>query len=569
MNRLTRHRDIESLRTAAAWPGADRATIVTLAARFVAAGQDAEGHRYFQRLAETSGQLTPRALAAFFQARAGIDIETALATLDEAAAADLGLPQYLRGLALASLPPDTLDAGRATQAVADLEFVLAVRDQFPPLLIRGVYWGLAAAYQALGQQDKAKDYAERSGVPAGSPRLLFGTDWGNAAEGFRMTAPALVSPAPGVAVAQGYDFADFAFITTGAGVMAIDAGTAEHRVRAALADAGLPDGTPITHVILTHAHFDHVGGIGALLGPDTTVVAQAGFPAEQEEQRRNHLPFRNFIGETGGGGKLVTPHQLIAAPTALTVGGTELVLYPVTGGETTDALMVYLPASGLLFIGDVMMPYLGAPFFAEGSADGLLEVIGFIGDLAPRALIHGHPALTDLYTVDTLEGLRIALGELRDHVLDAIGSGRTLPAILDAAYLPESLREHPQAVLPYLVMRDNFAARLYHQRTGYWEPDGRGLEPVPAAARAAALDLLGGGGEEPFTRAAGELIGQGDHALALELIEPGLLRYPSSSALARLRLDALRGLAELHQQLDPFRFIVYAELAGIEIGPVR
>jgi hypothetical protein len=25
----------------------------------------------------------------------------------------------------------------------------------------------------------------------------------------------------------------------------------------------------------------------------------------------------------------------------------------------------------------------------------------------------------------------------------------------------------------------------------------------------------------------------------------------------------------LHQQLDPFRFIVYAELAGLEIGLVR
>jgi hypothetical protein len=70
-------------------------------------------------------------------------------------------------------------------------------------------------------------------------------------------------------------------------------------------------------------------------------------------------------------------------------------------------------------------------------------------------------------------------------------------------------------------------------------------------------------------RAAVVLTGQGDHALALEIIEPGLLRYPASAALARLRQDALRGLAELHQQLDPFRFIVYAELAGLEIGPVR
>jgi hypothetical protein len=76
------------------------------------------------------------------------------------------------------------------------------------------------------------------------------------------------------------------------------------------------------------------------------------------------------------------------------------------------------------------------------------------------------------------------------------------------------------------------------------------------------------GGEEPFVRAAGALTGQGDPALALEIIELGLLRYPSSAALARLRQEALHGLAELHQQLDPFRFIVYAELADIQTGPV-
>ena len=163
----------------------------------------------------------------------------------------------------------------------------------------------------LGQDDKAAEATERSGRPGGA-RLLFGTDWANAADGLRMTTPTLLRPEPGVLVAQGYDFGDFAFITTAEGVIAIDAGTAEHRRpgrgRRRRASRG---GTKITHVILTHAHFDHVGGIGALLGPDTTVIAQAGFPAEQDRQRGNHLPFRNFTGETGTGGPPVTPDQLI------------------------------------------------------------------------------------------------------------------------------------------------------------------------------------------------------------------------------------------------------------------
>jgi glyoxylase-like metal-dependent hydrolase (beta-lactamase superfamily II) len=62
------------------------------------------------------------------------------------------------------------------------------------------------------------------------------------------------------------------------------------------------------------------------------------------------------------------------------------VLIPVRGGETSDALMVYLPASGVLFAGDVLMPYLGVPFFAEGSPEGLLDTLRYIRELAPRQL---------------------------------------------------------------------------------------------------------------------------------------------------------------------------------------
>src|ERR1700685_3311516 len=119
---ITRHRDIESLKTAARWPGADRHTTVVLAPRLAAARADADGYRYFSGLADAQpGKALPLALAGFFQARLGEDADAALAKLDQGAATDLGPPQYFRGLALAGLPPDRQ---RAAQAVADLEVVL-------------------------------------------------------------------------------------------------------------------------------------------------------------------------------------------------------------------------------------------------------------------------------------------------------------------------------------------------------------------------------------------------------------------------------------------------------------
>jgi len=566
---ISRQRDIESLKAAAGWHGANQATLVVLAARLAAAGADADAYRFFQRLADAQpGQALPLALAGYFQARLGRDSGPALAKLDQAAQAGLGLPQYLRGLTLAGLAPDRK---RAKQAVTDLEFVLAVRDQFPLGMIRAAYCGLAAAYATLGHDDQAAEAASRSGLGSlpWDSRLLVSSWWMNGDDGFRFTTPRIFSPEPGIHVAQGYDFADFSFITTNDGVIAIDAGTTERRVGNALADLGLPPGTPVSHLIITHAHVDHVGGTAALRAPGTRIIAQAGFTAELDRQQHGSaLPFRYYLGDAPSTPPDITPDQLIDEPTSLTVGGTELVLYPARGGETPDALMVYLPASGLLFTGDVMMPYVGSPFAAEGSPEGLLETLRFIRDLSPRALIQGHTPLTETFTIEVIPGLEAALTELHARTLDDIGAGRTLPDTLDRCYLPETLRDHPRAVVPYLVIRDRFAARLHHQRTGYWHQDGHGLHTFTAAEQAAALGLLAGGKEEPFTTAATALTSQGDHALALHIIQAGLACHPASTALAQLRQIVLHRLMDADQQLVPFRFAIYAELAGTEIGPV-
>jgi glyoxylase-like metal-dependent hydrolase (beta-lactamase superfamily II) len=566
--RIRREWDVEALEVAAGWPGADRSTLVTLATGLAAGGADAEGYRFFQGLADASpGEPLRLALAGFFQARLG-DEAAGLAKLDQAAAADLGLPQYWRGVALAGLAPDR---GRAEQAVADLEFVLAVRDQFPPSLMRAVHCGLAAAYAVLGKDDLAAEASRKSGLgslPPGS-QLLYSSYWVTAEDGFRFTSPTIWQPAPGVQVAQGYDFGDFAFITTSDGVVAIDAGTTTERVQAALADLGIA-AAAISHLILTHAHWDHVGGAAALRGPGTQVITQAGFPAELDRYRpRSAPPFGYFTGSGTRGGHDIVPDRLIAEPTGLTIGGTELVLYPTPGGETHDALLAYLPATGLLFTGDVMMPYLGAPFFAEGSPGGLLETLQFIGQLQPQALIQGHSVLTELFTIDAVPGLHAALTDLRRHVLDGIRHDLALPAILDTNALPEVLRNHPKAVVPYLTIRPYFAARLYHQHAGYWQPDLQGLQLFTAAERAAALNLLAGGSEQQFITTAQTLLSQGDHALALDIIDPALLAHPASTTLAALRQAALHRLIEQHQQNDPFKFLIYAELAGTQIRPLQ
>lgn len=300
---ITRSRDVESLKLAASWPGAERATIVTLATRLASDGAHADGYSYFQREADAHpDQALPLALAGFFQARLGNDLDAALAKLDKAAEADLGLPQYFRGLALAALPPDPQ---LAQQAVLDLQFVLSVRELFPEALLRAAHHGLATAYRVLGEEKLAAQASASSGLDShlASSRSLFSSFWANAEDGFRFTAPRIWRPEPAVQVAQGYDFGDFAFISTSQGVIAIDAGTSGARVKEALAAADLPADAVISHLILTHSHFDHVGGAGAVRGPGTQVIAQGAFPAELARLRGAQVPWRYFTGSARPGGR--------------------------------------------------------------------------------------------------------------------------------------------------------------------------------------------------------------------------------------------------------------------------
>jgi glyoxylase-like metal-dependent hydrolase (beta-lactamase superfamily II) len=570
--------ELEALQEAVRWPRPDVGTVLALAGRFVATQRDREGYAYFQERARSQPDRPLfLALEGFFQARLGGEVfllrraawvNEAVDKLDRAVARDPGLPRYFRGLVLAELPERF---GKATAAAADLEWVLEQEKQFPQGLRRAVHRGLARAYATLGRAAEAGTALDRSGSAALDPRLpVFVTDaWVTAKEGFRFRPPRLVEVAPGVQIAQGYDFADIAFVLTRESVVAIDTGTTEANARAALAALRWVTTLPITHVILTHAHWDHIGGLEALRGPGTRVIAHSRFPDELRIVNTTGVPFRYFFGGAGHREYHVVPDRLVTSREVVTVGGTEFVLYPVRGGETEDALLLHLPERGVVFVGDTFMPYLGAPFLPEGSPEALVDNIALIRSLEPRVLIHGHPPLTELFTVDALPGFEAALRELYERTLENIARGRTLVESLHQNVLPATLRNHPDGVLRYLVVRDNFVKRLYHQRTGYWKADGEGIETVAPREWAEALNVLAGRREEAFVRSARTLLARGDQVLALKLTELGLLSYPSSRPLGDLRREALDGLRAKHQQLNPFKFIIYSEWAGRDLLPVE
>ncbi|MEN0066457.1 MAG: MBL fold metallo-hydrolase [Myxococcota bacterium] len=572
----TEHVDLEAFKTAVAWPNPTVDSFTNLVNRYNAAGLHGEAAGYFaEREAATRGsEAHPWMLAAagLFEAldagsvpllrRRGA-VREAVAKLDDAVAEETGLSRYLRGVVLVNLPSSFEETERG---VEDLNWVIANQESFPPGIVRAAWRELSKGYTALGDEARAADALAISGHAATTHEGTFSTPSSvRAQEGFRFGIPRVLELGSGIYQVESHDFGDIGFIETDEGFVAIDAGTFPENAAAALeAVQGFAD-APVHTVVLTHGHWDHIGGVSAFTDAGATVVTQADFEASVEAiSRFEPPPFSWFFGQQSVNLD-VTPDVVIGELRSL--GTSRLInLVPVRGGETEDALLIHVPDAGVVFVGDAFMPFLGAPFTEEGNPVALLDTIDTIVSLEPTRIVHGHPPLTELWTIEVLPDLRNALAQLIDATTVSIASGRTLAESLRDNVLPESLREAPKAVLPYITMREGVIKRLYDNSTGYWQADREGLETLALEDWSRALDLLGGN-ERSYVRAVEALLEGGEGALPLRLADIGLVSYPESTKLADLRKQALQRLRSVHHVSNPFKFIVYSETVGDELAP--
>jgi glyoxylase-like metal-dependent hydrolase (beta-lactamase superfamily II) len=86
---------------------------------------------------------------------------------------------------------------------------------------------------------------------------------------------------------------------------------------------------PVTHVILTHAHFDHIGGLDAFTTDGATVIAQANFPGDLRNQNSERGTFPVHPGGRSHRAQVAVDH-LVSKPETLTIGGV------ASGGDDDD-----------------------------------------------------------------------------------------------------------------------------------------------------------------------------------------------------------------------------------------
>ncbi len=430
--------------------------------------------------------------------------------------------------------------------------------------LREVYYQLGKLTLADGEQAKAQDYLRRSGYTDFNRPITLNTPFSEDVLSGHAFSPRRIAEA-----LSGFEFTEYYFVVSDDGreLIGIDAGTRPDSAKAAYEAlrAYAPKLPELTTVFITHSHWDHIGGHAYFrtLNPRLRFYARSNYQEEVARELDGPGIFgKSFFGERFNleDVRSFKPDIMIDRRTELTIGGTRIELIPVQGGETHDAMFIHLPAQGVLFVGDFIMPYLGAPFVEEGDFQGLLDAIDIVVQKHPQHLLHGHEPLTQNFASPAmLAQLKTDLGWLRDQVLGAIRRGDERAAIHQANLIPpDLLAGNPEVYLPYLIMREHVIDRLYDQNVGYWQADLQGVDHLCRADRAELLVDYLGLSEKQLTKTVERLVADGKYELAASLLESSRSRFEHSESVAKAERLVYLKLMEKYQNTDPFKFILYS-----------
>ena len=503
-------------------------------------------------------------------------VNETIATLDQAKQLSGGqvfVVNWIAGVVHTELP-GYFHQRQAAQE--ELAWCVEHADKAPhPAWLREVYYHLGKLALNDGDTAKAQQYLQRSGYPDFDHPITLATPFSEDKDaGHAFTPQSIKEIVPGrVYALSGFEFTEYYFVVSkdGRQLISIDAGTRPDSAKAAYEalQAYAPGLPPLTTVFVTHAHWDHVGGHSYFrsLSSHPKFYGRGNYQEEFEKEFSGPGSFaRSFFGERFNPEDVLSykPAVAINNRTELAIGGSKFELIPTHGGETHDAMLIYLPDESVMFVGDVIMPYLGAPFAEEGDLEGLFDAIDVIVSRNPQHLLHGHEPLTRNFSSPLiLSHLKTDLAWLRDQVIRAIRRGDDRGAIHESNLTPpDLLANQPDAYQPYYILREHVIDRLYDQHVGYWEANLQGLAHPTKKDRAELLVNYLGVSETQILKAADRLAADGKYAMAAELIETAEPKFPNNEALKRAKRFAYLKLMEKNQNTDPFKFIIYSAKAG-------
>jgi len=157
-----------------------------------------------------------------------------------------------------------------------------------------------------------------------------------------------------------------AFVVTPAGVVVIDALGSPALATRLVAEIRKHTSQPITHVVVTHYHADHIYGLQALKAQGAHIIAHRGakeYLNSETARLRLQVSRQELAPWVNDDTRLVEADEWIEGEKNLTVGGVQFQIKPVGPSHTPEDLVMYLPSEKVLFAGDLVfrsrIPYVG------------------------------------------------------------------------------------------------------------------------------------------------------------------------------------------------------------------
>jgi len=356
-------------------------------------------------------------------------------------------------------------------------------------------------------------------------------------------------------------FSHVVLLRSPAGLVAFDTSGAQTGGQCVESLRGWND-DPISHLVYTHGHVDHVGGSGAFVAdaarrgdPRPQVVAHEAVRDRFERYRLTDgwnlaINMRQFgwlprAANLGIGGMQRFLPEDVAEPEVtyqdvlnLDAGGIPIELHHARG-ETDDHTWAWLPEQRAVCAGDFLIwnfPNAGNPQKVQRYPDEWAVALRAMAALEPELFLpaHGLPIAGRERIAMVLDEVATALEDLVHGVLERMNAGVRLDQILQEVKVPESVLARP-FLRPFYDEPEFVVRNVWRRFGGWWDGDPATLKPAPAAALAEEVSTLAGGALA-LARRAEEVAGR-DLRLACHLVELAGLAAPEDREVHRIRAD--------------------------------
>ncbi|MDZ4160348.1 MAG: MBL fold metallo-hydrolase [Burkholderiales bacterium] len=248
--------------------------------------------------------------------------------------------------------------------------------------------------------------------------------------------------------------ANIGLVVTPAGAVLIDPG-ATFKTGAAIAVAAKAvTPQPIKWVVNTGGQDHRWLGNGYFKGQGAEIIAHANAQADMNARSAEHLRANApVLKDKQDGTELVYPTRWLQGPdNTLGLGGVKLQFVHRNGGHTPGDMLVYLPATGVVFTGDVVYTDRILGLHPVSKTKTWLASFEALEALKPSVVVPGHGNVTTLAQAQRDTGN--LLKALRAHMGKAVEDGTDIGAAVksfDAA--PFKHLKHVDVWLPQLANR--------------------------------------------------------------------------------------------------------------------